>query len=87
MMASGGRESNIYSSDDESLQPVQKPRRKPKALISSDSEDDSDIERKPRKNVKPLDCESEDSDENFNNDANFSSETKFCKFAFSKCII
>lgn len=77
-MASGGRESNVFSSDDESVHPIQKRRRRPTVIVSSDSDEDSDIEIRPHKNPKPLDCESEESSEDFNNVA-YSSETKFRK--------
>ncbi|KFM80629.1 PHD and RING finger domain-containing protein 1, partial [Stegodyphus mimosarum] len=78
-MASG-KDSNIVSSDDEILCPVDKHKRKRKVILSSESEDeDSDLEVKTKRTVKPLKCESEDEMlDNYRNESKpFGSDTKF----------
>lgn len=83
-MASGERDSDAYSSDDETLHNVTKRRKKPKIIVSSDSDsesDENDFQIKPRRNVRPLDCESEESD-HYNNESTYSTENRFRKFLF-----
>lgn len=82
-MASGGKDSNVISSDEDTLHPVGKRRRRPKVIESSESDEDSDVEMRPKRRVKPLDYESEDSNENKNTDLTYSSEPKFRKLGNS----
>ncbi|XP_054712294.1 uncharacterized protein LOC129221935 [Uloborus diversus] len=81
-MAAGGRDIQVFSSDDEIIHPVEKRNRKRKAILSSEEDDeDSNFEVKPRRAARPLNCESDEDDSVnlFNNESeNHLTEGRMC---------